>query len=63
MPRTTDELLGLFRLEQLDTDLFRGPQPETSLQRSFLQSKARRGLMSARSRQSSHISSAWSRMN
>lgn len=35
MPRTTDELLGLLELEQLDTDLFRGPQPETVLQRSF----------------------------
>lgn len=35
MPRTTDELLSLFHLEKLDTDLFRGPQPETSLQRSF----------------------------
>ena len=35
MPRTTDELLGLLRLEQLDTDLFRGPQPVTVLQRSF----------------------------
>ncbi|MBK8446376.1 MAG: thioesterase family protein [Micropruina sp.] len=35
MPRTTDELLGLLHLEKLDTDLFRGPQPETSLQRSF----------------------------
>ncbi|MFT3861302.1 acyl-CoA thioesterase [Micropruina sp.] len=35
MPRTTGELLGLLELEQLDTDLFRGPQPVTSLQRSF----------------------------
>ncbi|MFT4218780.1 MAG: acyl-CoA thioesterase II [Micropruina sp.] len=35
MPRTTAELLGLFELEQIDADLFRGPQPETVLQRSF----------------------------
>ncbi|MFT4294633.1 MAG: acyl-CoA thioesterase II [Micropruina sp.] len=35
MPRTTGELLGLLELEQIDTDLFRGPQPETVLQRSF----------------------------
>ena len=35
MPRTAAELVGLLDLEQLDTDLFRGPQPETSLQRSF----------------------------
>ncbi|MEZ5090468.1 MAG: acyl-CoA thioesterase II [Micropruina sp.] len=35
MPRTTGELLQLFDLEQLDTDLFRGSQPETVLQRSF----------------------------
>jgi len=35
VPRTTGELLRLFDLEQLDTDLFRGPQPETVLQRSF----------------------------
>ncbi len=35
MPRTAAELVGLLDLEQLDTDLFRGPQPETVLQRSF----------------------------
>ncbi len=35
MPRTTAELLGLLELEQLDTDLFRGPQPATVRQRSF----------------------------
>ena len=35
MPRTTGELLTLLQLEQLDTDLFRGPQPETAMQRSF----------------------------
>lgn len=35
MPRTTEELLGLLDLEQLDTDLFRGPQPVTNLQRSY----------------------------
>lgn len=47
MPRTTDELLGLFRLEQLDTDLFRGPQPETSLQRSFGGQVLAQGLAAA----------------
>ena len=35
MPRTTGELLSLLDLEQIDTDLFRGSQPETVLQRSF----------------------------
>ncbi|WP_298134711.1 acyl-CoA thioesterase II [Micropruina sp.] len=35
MPRTAAELVGLLELEQLDTDLFRGPQPETLRQRSF----------------------------
>jgi len=35
VPRTTDELLGLLQLEKIDTDLFRGPQPVTVLQRSF----------------------------
>lgn len=35
MPRTTAELVGLLDLEQIDTDLFRGSQPETILQRSF----------------------------
>lgn len=35
MPRTTGELLSLLELEKIDTDLFRGPQPETVLQRSF----------------------------
>ncbi|ORB29770.1 acyl-CoA thioesterase domain-containing protein, partial [Mycobacterium paraseoulense] len=35
MPRTAGELLALLELEQLDTDLFRGPQPVTVLQRSF----------------------------
>ena len=35
MPRTTEELLGLLELEKLDTDLFRGSQPVTVLQRSF----------------------------
>lgn len=35
MPRTAAELVELLELEQIDTDLFRGPQPETVLQRSF----------------------------
>ena len=35
MPRTVAQLLALFDLEQVDQGLFRGPQPETVLQRSF----------------------------
>jgi acyl-CoA thioesterase II len=35
VPRTAAELVDLLELEQLDTDLFRGPQPETVRQRSF----------------------------
>jgi acyl-CoA thioesterase-2 len=35
MPRSTDELLGLFDLEVIEDGLFRGRQPATSLQRVF----------------------------
>ncbi len=35
MPRTADELLELLDLETIDTDLFRGIQPATTLQRVF----------------------------
>lgn len=35
MPRTVGELVDLLDLEQLDTGLFRGPQPVTTLQRSY----------------------------
>ena len=35
MPRSAAELLESFDLEQIDTDLFRGTQPATVLQRSF----------------------------
>ena len=35
MPKTVAELLTLLDLEQLDSDLFRGSQPATVLQRSF----------------------------
>ena len=47
MPRTTEELLGLLELEKLDTDLFRGPQPETVLQRSFGGQVLAQGLAAA----------------
>ena len=35
MPASADELVALLDLEDLDVDLFRGRQPETSLQRVF----------------------------
>ena len=35
MPRSTDELVGLFDLEVIEDGLFRGRQPATSLQRVF----------------------------
>ena len=47
MPRTTGELLTLLQLEQLDTDLFRGPQPETAMQRSFGGQVLAQGLSAA----------------
>ena len=47
MPRTTEELLGLLELEKLDTDLFRGPQPVTVLQRSFGGQVLAQGLAAA----------------
>lgn len=47
MPRTTEELLGLLDLEKLDTDLFRGPHPETVLQRSFGGQVLAQGLSAA----------------
>lgn len=47
MPRTTEELLALFELERLDTDLFRGPQPVTVLQRSFGGQVLAQGLAAA----------------
>ncbi|MEZ5201614.1 MAG: thioesterase family protein [Micropruina glycogenica] len=47
MPRTTGELLTLLQLEQLDTDLFRGPQPETAMQRSFGGEVLAQGLSAA----------------
>ncbi len=47
MPRTTGELLTLLQLEQLDIDLFRGPQPETAMQRSFGGQVLAQGLSAA----------------
>ena len=47
MPRTTGELLTLLQLEQLDTDLYRGPQPETAMQRSFGGEVLAQGLSAA----------------
>jgi acyl-CoA thioesterase-2 len=35
MPSSAAELVELLVLEQLDTDLFRGPQPDTGMQRVF----------------------------
>lgn len=35
MPKSAAELADLLVLEQLDTDLFRGPQPDTGMQRVF----------------------------
>ena len=35
MPATVEELLGLLDLETLDVDLFRGQQPDTTMQRVF----------------------------
>lgn len=35
MPRTVAELVDLFALEQLEVDLFRGSQPDTTAQRAF----------------------------
>lgn len=35
MPRSTDELLGLFDLEDIEDGLYRGRQPATSMQRVF----------------------------
>ena len=35
MPRTAEELVALLRLETIDLNLFRGAQPDTTLQRVF----------------------------
>ena len=35
MPRSSDELLALLDIEDIDTNLFRGRQPDTGMQRVF----------------------------
>lgn len=47
MPQSVDELLELLDLERLEVDLFRGRQPDTSLQRVFGGQVAAQALMAA----------------
>ena len=47
MPASADELVALLDLEDLDVNLFRGRQPETSLQRVFGGQVAAQALLAA----------------
>jgi acyl-CoA thioesterase-2 len=47
MPQSTDELVALLDLEELDLDLFRGRQPDTALQRVFGGQVAAQALLAA----------------
>ncbi len=47
MPASADDLVALLDLEELDVDLFRGRQPETSLQRVFGGQVAAQALLAA----------------
>ena len=47
MPRSSDELLALLDIEDIDTNLFRGRQPDTELQRVFGGQVAAQALIAA----------------
>lgn len=47
MPRTTQELVDLLDLEEIDVNLFRGKQPDTTLQRVFGGQVAAQALIAA----------------
>ena len=47
MPASADELVALLDLEDLDVNLFRGPQPDTALQRVFGGQVAAQALLAA----------------
>ena len=47
MPRSSDELLALLDIEDIDTNLFRGRQPDTEMQRVFGGQVAAQALIAA----------------